>query len=554
MATAPSPCEADDRGHIELLYIPFSSSPSLVPCNQPDCVRYLPGDHVGFDAMQRSGIPSTVVFATTPYFAQPSAMALLTPPVVACAALVAALVFVVSRLRSAVASVPGPRLTLFSSLPLKYQEFRGRRTRYIHELHLKYGPVVRVAPNEVVFASLEAMKEIYMSNGSGYDKTEFYDLFRQYNTKTMFSTLDKQSHSKRRRILADRYANTNVVKESSLAGIRERCRNFVERAAQLPNQEMDIYVFLHCYAFDGVTHHLFHPYGSNSIQDVSDEAIMREVSFDNSLARRLLEYYNPSLGFLADLLGLLPPRRMIPKAKKLVLDAVDQDSPAEFTLLSRMQDPKAGLEKIQMAAECMDHMAAGIETTGDVLCWLMWQISLPGYQTIQDRLYAELRDADASAYDQLPYLNAVLKEGLRVFPSIPMSLPRYVPDGGREIDGTWLPGGTIVSCQPYTMHRFDQDVFPKPDAFEPERWLNKEAEIEMNRRFFAFASGGRGCLGRHLAMAEMKLLLSEVYSRYQTVLADGTNPDMSMADQIISSRPKSQQCILKFIPREATLA
>ena len=299
---------------------------------------------------------------------------------------------------------------------------------------------------------------------------------------------------------------------------------------------------------------------------------MREVSFDNSLARtypvshyhsimlhrerpsnalgRLLDYYNPRLSPFADMLGLLPPTRSVPTAKQLVMDAVNQDSPSEFTLLARMQDPKMGLERIQMAAECMDHMAAGIETTGDVLCWLMWQISLPECQPIQQTLYAELRASFDTPYDQLPYLNAVLREGLRMFPSIPMSLPRYVPKGGRDIDGSWLPEGTIVSCQPYTMHRFDQDVFPKPDTFDPQRWLDKEAEVEMNRHFFAFASGGRGCLGRHLAMAEMRLLLRDVYSQYQTVIADEMTADMSMADQIISSRPRDQKCILKFIPRD----
>ncbi|EFX05326.1 benzoate 4-monooxygenase cytochrome p450 [Grosmannia clavigera kw1407] len=478
-------------------------------------------------------------------------MAVLATPVLLVAILGTFIVFFWGRLRSAVASIPGPTLTLFSSLPLRYQEFRGNRTRYIHDLHLKYGSVVRIAPNEITFASLEAMKEIYMSNGSGYDKTEFYSLFKQYNTGQ-----DAPRYSAvimRRRLLADRYANSNVVKEKAIEGIQQRSRNFTAKAAKMPNQEMDIYVYLHCYAFDCVTHHLFHPYGSNSIDQQYDESIMREVSFDTSLARRLIQYYTPNLEYLADLLGLLPPIRTIPKAQKLVLDAVGQGGVADFTPLSRLQDPKLGLEEIQMAAECMDHMVAGIETTGDVLCWLMWQISLPGYQAIQDRLYAELTMDSANgevSYDQLPYLHAVLKEGLRIFPSIPMSLPRYVPKGGRDIAGTWLPEGIIVSCQPYTMNRFDQVVFPEPDTFVPERWLDKEVETEQNRLFFTFSNGGRGCIGRHLAMVEMKLLLRDVYSTFRTVLTEeGMTADMSMADQIISSRPKAQKCMVKFIPR-----
>jgi cytochrome P450 len=54
-----------------------------------------------------------------------------------------------------------------------------------------------------------------------------------------------------------------------------------------------------------------------------------------------------------------------------------------------------------------------------------------------------------------------------------MSFPRYVPTGGRSIDGVWIPEGTIVSCQPYTVHK-DETVFPRALEFVPERWLEAE--------------------------------------------------------------------------------
>ncbi|OAA63392.1 benzoate 4-monooxygenase cytochrome p450 [Niveomyces insectorum RCEF 264] len=466
----------------------------------------------------------------------------------AAAAILATVVVLVKRLFSPLAAVPGPRLALISSLPLKYHEFRGNRTRYVHSLHQKYGKAVRLAPHEVAFASVEAMREIYMSRGSGYDKTAFYHLFKQYNTPTMFSTLDRERHSQRRRIVADRYANTNVMREHSVHGLEERARSFTAKCREAPDQVVDIYIYLHCYAFDGVTHHLFHPYGSNSINEASDEAIMREVSFDNSLVRRLLEYYNPSLGQLADMLGLLPPARKIPRARAFVLDAAQQSDTADFTLTSRLRDPKFGLRDIDVAAECLDHMAAGIETTGDALCWTMWLLSLEENKEIQRRLREELL---VDATPSLPFLEAVIKEGLRLFPSIPMSLPRVVPAGGREVDGYWLPGGTIVSCQPYSLQRCDDKVFPQPDMFMPERWLADDGgDAERNRLFFAFSSGGRGCLGRHLAMAEMKVLLRDVYSQFTTTLPEEMTSDMSMSDQIISSRPQGQCCLLKFTPVE----
>lgn len=79
--------------------------------------------------------------------------------------------------------VPGPWYTNITSWVLKYYEFQGKRRVWIHSLHRRYGTVVRLAPNEVAFANLEGMKEIYQSGGSGYDKTEFYDLFQQYGRR-----------------------------------------------------------------------------------------------------------------------------------------------------------------------------------------------------------------------------------------------------------------------------------------------------------------------------------------------------------------------------------
>jgi hypothetical protein len=98
----------------------------------------------------------------------------------------AALIFIgvlVVRLRSPLASLPGPRLGLVTPWQLRYHELRGKRTQYVHQMHQRYGNAVRLAPNEVVFSSLEAMKEIYLSKGSGFDKTSFYNLFSQFGLR-----------------------------------------------------------------------------------------------------------------------------------------------------------------------------------------------------------------------------------------------------------------------------------------------------------------------------------------------------------------------------------
>ncbi|CRK06260.1 hypothetical protein BN1723_001704 [Verticillium longisporum] len=207
-----------------------------------------------------------------------------------------------------------------------------------------------------------------------------------------------------------------------------------------------------------------------------------------------------------------------------------------------------------MAGECLDHMAAGIDTTGDGLCFLMWQLSQPSSMHCQEKLQQELRNNPDVDFDKLPYLDAVIQEGLRCFPPIPMSLPRRVPQGGKVVDGFFVPGGTIVSCQAYSVHTINSQVFPEPEVFDPERWTAAEGDVERKRLMFAFANGGRGCVGKHLALAEMKILLKDVYSRYTTLPDPSmTAESMEMSDQLVSSRPVGQKCLLRFTEEKGSV-
>ncbi|KAM0501463.1 hypothetical protein ACHAP8_004451 [Fusarium lateritium] len=407
---------------------------------------------------------------------------------------------IIIRLCSATANVPGPFVSNFTSLVLKWHELNANRTVYIHELHKRYGPVVRVAPNEVSFTSIAAIKEIYGSGGSGYDKTEFYNLFQVYGKR-------------------------NVMKAAPLAGIKERSNKFLQHCVESPDRTADVF-------------------------DKEDEEMMHQVAADDSLQNRLVQYYSPvvySLG--SKILASFAKPRSIPLADNFVIENAQQNGAANFTVLNRLKEKDSILDTMDMAAECLDHMAAGIDTTGDVLCFLMWELSQPRSIKYQRLLREEfLRKADAS-FDELNMLDAVLNEGLRCFPAIPMSLPRYVPQGGRVIDGFSLVEKTVVSCQAMSVHRINDDVFPEPDKFYPERWLAAEGDADRRRHQWAFSSGGRGCIGKHLAMVEMKTLLRDVYSRYETEPDESMKSEsMVMDDQLISSRPLGKRCLLKFVP------
>ncbi|KIV90665.1 hypothetical protein PV10_05297 [Exophiala mesophila] len=438
--------------------------------------------------------------------------------------------------------VPGPWYNNFTSMVLKYHEFSKNRRLWIHHLHRRYGPVVRLSPNEVSFANLDGMKEIYQSGGSGYDKTEFYDLFKQYNNRTMFSTLNRHDHARRKKLFAEKYAMTNVVNSDIIQGIEQRAASVVAKCTESLGGHLDVYVTLHCYALDCASHFLFNPGGTDSLNNPNDLRLMQELSYHDSIRQRWIQHYWPIL----DRVNTIFRPKAIPLSSNYVLGQAQNTKGQSSSLLYKLQSKSSGLPAIKIAAECMDHMAAGIDTTGDALCFLMHELSLPRCQHIQKHLHQEIVDNPDVKTNDLVYLDAVVKEGLRLFPPIPMSLPRYVPREGHNISGYDIPGGSIVSCQAYTLHLLNPDVFPEGDRFLPERWLEKEGEAERNRLFFAFASGGRGCIGKSLALMEMKTLLREVYGRFITKVSPQMKGDMSIDDQIIASRPKDQTCLLEF--------
>lgn len=125
-------------------------------------------------------------------------MLLLSPVFLAGVFVAVGLVAVVLRILSPIAKVPGPATSLFTSALLKWNELKGRRREYIHGLHVRYGPVVRIGPREVSFTSPEAVKEIYCSGGSGYDKTEFYDLFQVYGRRCVPMDQDDRAQTPNR--------------------------------------------------------------------------------------------------------------------------------------------------------------------------------------------------------------------------------------------------------------------------------------------------------------------------------------------------------------------
>jgi cytochrome P450 len=125
------------------------------------------------------------------------------------------------------------------------------------------------------------------------------------------------------------------------------------------------------------------------------------------------------------------------------------------------------------------------------------------------KLTTEIDEADASGFLSpvvqyheavgLAYLNACCKEGMRLHPSVGMTLPRHVPKGGCNIAGQWFPEGTRVGVNAAVVQR-DKTIFGQDaNDFVPERWLSKDA-ARMERYMLHFGGGSRTCIGKNVRL------------------------------------------------------
>lgn len=125
----------------------------------------------------------------------------------------------------------------------------------------------------------------------------------------------------------------------------------------------------------------------------------------------------------------------------------------------------------------------------------------------------------------LPYLQAVIKEALRIHPATGQIMARIVPPGGAHLAGRYFPAGTCVGANSWTIH-YKTDIFgADADQFRPERWLAPKEEVStMNEFFFAFGAGSRTCIGKNISLLEMSKVIPQIYRKFNVEHVDPDHP------------------------------
>lgn len=184
------------------------------------------------------------------------------------------------------------------------------------------------------------------------------------------------------------------------------------------------------------------------------------------------------------------------------------------------------------------NIMAGSDTVAIALRTIFYMLLRPQGAEIRERLLSEIDDTKLSfpvtweESQQLPYLNAVVQESLRIHPPVGLPLERIVPNGGFVMqDGTRIPAGAQIGCHSWPIHLLDPVWGAEPREFQPERWLQNTAQGEsnenyrvrvaaMNRALFAFGAGSRACMGRHLSLVQISKLVPSLLMKFDFELVD----------------------------------
>ncbi|MUG94297.1 cytochrome P450 [Scytonema sp. UIC 10036] len=198
-----------------------------------------------------------------------------------------------------------------------------------------------------------------------------------------------------------------------------------------------------------------------------------------------------------------------------------QPNPERMDVLSLLMEAKDESGKlmsdIELRDELMTLLFAGHETTATAIAWgLYWTHRVP---EVGEKLCQEINslgdDPQPISISQLPYLTAVCKETLRIYPPALFAGPRMVKEPANLAGHQLEPGTTVTPCIYLTHHR--DDLYENPKRFQPERFLDRQYSTY---EFLPFGGGVRRCIGEALAWLEMKLVLATILSRYQLALVD----------------------------------
>ncbi|KAL4888152.1 cytochrome P450 monooxygenase [Aspergillus ambiguus] len=424
---------------------------------------------------------------------------------------------------------PGPWMARITSFDLPFRIRKRQLYKTLQALHRQHGHFVRIGTGELSITHPHAVQEIFGADSKCH-KSPWYDISRPQDSLLLRRT--HAGHAELRRIWSPAFSIKAVQ------GYEERIQPYRNKLiAGLDahvGESLDVDHWLALYAWD----------------------VMGDLTFGHSfdmLDTRQQHWAIQTLNKGMSVIGLHLPMWVfrilvaIPggqKDFKLMLKYTKEEMLARWKSTPKVPDVMSHLFAPYKANKPWDDAAihlmageshllinAGSDTTRTTLACALFELAKnPEYA---EKLYETLKpcvsqSSDAEILDSqistIDLLNGVIWEALRLFPPNPSHPSRVAPAEGVMLCGRFVPGGTQVIAPQYVIGR-DEKIYPRATEFIPERWYSAPGLVTDKKATAPFSIGPYNCIGKPLAMMNIRITLARIILRYDLSFApDRANP------------------------------
>ncbi|KAI1126516.1 cytochrome P450 [Nemania abortiva] len=445
---------------------------------------------------------------------------------------------------------PGPLLARLTDAYAGY--FAIKKCLHLTTYHnfQKYGPVIRQAPNRLVFNTLTALHDIYLNprltKGDAYRSSQ---LRAKY--PSTINAIDRDQHRRKRKFIGQ--ALTERSMRSFEPVMSEQINIFLKLLLQSSQKENAVNMSRQCQRL-GVDIIGLLSFGHQFRTQTEDTSRFIPQVID-AMSWRINTYmHSPLLAYLENLLAILGKRQVIRFGNAvgdIIKARMAQEKDAHHDLYSIVADyigkGQDGLYRGELWPEAILFIMAGGTTTATTMSAMFFYLSHNpvAYATLAAEIRSTFKSADdihaGAALSRCQYLRACIDETLRMSPPSLAILWRQQEASDHEpfiVDGQIIPPGTQVGVSLYSLFHSEQ-YFPDSFTFKPERWLgsptnsdgsapgNEKASAATRKAFVPFSLGDRACAGKSMAYLEASLTLARVFWFFDFELAPNEAGDSS---------------------------
>ncbi|KAK3987119.1 Tryprostatin B 6-hydroxylase [Cladorrhinum sp. PSN332] len=417
---------------------------------------------------------------------------------------------------------PGPFLARLSNFYITAKSMKKLHIfEEIQHLHAQYGDIVRVGPRELSIASPEAVTAIHGSQ-SPVSKGPWYTLLEPRTP--LFMARDKQEHARRRKIW-DRGFTTKA-----LQGYDPRITKAINQMLSVvrehsdQNKPLNVTQWFDFFVFDIMEDLAFNK-SSKMLENGKESYIFETIRADMY-----------SIAFFTHLPWLLPFLKRTPLLNnnylqfwKWIQTQIDErrknipDRPDIFSWILEAYEkgPKTRRDEYNLHGDAQLIVIAGTDSVAATLTHMFLELAhRPALMKALQTEFDALPDLSHDNLMTISLLDAVINETMRLHPPVASGTQRVTPPEGMHVGDNYIPGDTIVYVPSYTVFR-DPRNFQYPTEFIPERWTTRPELVKNKSVFIPFNIGPYACVGKRLALLEIRRLVGEILWRYDITVAPG---------------------------------